>query len=88
MISATKPKPCKYEARIEMPTAEQAIIVSKAVSVDPELRPEEVSRIIRAEGNSIVIDVAATDVKSLRTAVSSLYDFIRVSIRAVEQFSP
>lgn len=87
MVAAPIPKPYKYEARIEMPTPEQATIVTRAVSVDPELRPTEVSRVLRVDGSAIVIEMAATDAKSLRTAVTSIYDFIRVSLRAVAQFS-
>lgn len=81
-----KPKPFKYKAQIEMLDAKQATIVARSVDVDPELRPEEVTRSIRVEGNAFVIEVAASDAKTLRTAVTSLYDFIRVSLLAVAEF--
>lgn len=86
MPTSGKSRDCTYQARIEMPSAKHAEIVATAVNVDPELRPDEVSRTISVDGNAFVIDVAATDAKSLRTAVASLYDFIRVSLAAIAQF--
>lgn len=86
MPSSDKQKEFKYEARIEMPSESYAEIVAKAINVDPELRPDEVSRIIHVDGNAFIIDIAATDLKSLRTSVSSVYDFIRVSLAALAEF--
>ena len=77
----------KYSATIKMPSEEYALIVCRAVSVDPELRPDEVDRSITAHGDVIHINVSSTNVKTLRTAVTSLYDFIRVSMKAVAQFT-
>ena len=87
MVTEGDDKQFKYEARIEMPSAELANIVATVINVDPELRPEEVARSLRVEGSAFVIDVAAKDPKSLRTAVGSLYDFIRVSMVAIAEFS-
>lgn len=86
MTTTEKRKEYTYQARIDMPSAKYAEIVATAISVDPELRPEEVSRTISVDGNAFVIDIAATDLKSLRTVVGSLYDFIRVSLAAIAQF--
>lgn len=77
----------KYEARIQMPNAFAAEVVAKAVSVDPELRPDQVNRTVSADGCFIVLKVDAKDVKSLRTAVTSIYDFLIVSVTAVAQFA-
>lgn len=81
-------KPFTYRARIEMPTAHLANIVATSVNVDPELRPDQVSRHLQVDSNAFIIQLSATDPKSLRTAVSSIYDFIRVSVTAVAQFAP
>lgn len=78
--------PTHYSAKIDMPTAFAASVVAQAIAVDPELRPDCVKRHIYATGDVINIEVEAKDVKSLRTAVTSLYDFIKISIMAVAQF--
>lgn len=71
---------CSYEARLPFPSARLATIVSVAVSVDAELRPEQVTRHLTVEQSTLVIRLSATDPKQLRTAISSLFDFIRVSV--------
>lgn len=76
-----------YSATIEMPNAKCASLVATAVGVDPELRPDDVRRDLHADGSSLVIHVKAKDAKALRTSVTSLYDFIDVSLAALEQFS-
>lgn len=83
-MQATKPeKTCSYEARINLPHAWSATIVAEAVSVDPELRPDQVTRQLTVHDSAVLINVTAMDAKMLRTAVTSLYDFIRVSIHAL-----
>lgn len=86
MSSSGKQKKFAYEARIEMPSKKYAEIVATAINVDPELRPDEVTRTIHVDGNAFIIDIAATDLKSLRTSVGSVYDFIRVSLAALAEF--
>lgn len=71
---------CTYEARLPFPTARLATIVCEAVNADPELRPEQVTRDMSVDHETLVIRLSATDVKHLRTAVTSLYDFVQVSI--------
>lgn len=87
MTTNVSDKPFQYHARIEMPSQKLANIVATSLNVDPELRPQQVERNIQVDGNAFVIQVSAKDPKSLRTSVSSLYDFIRVSLTAIEQFS-
>lgn len=80
-------KPYKYRARLQLPSPRHAEIVAAAISVDPELRPDDVDRSVTADGAVFVIDVAARDPRMLRTAVGSLYDFVRVSLTALAQFA-
>lgn len=82
-VVKSDPKPCSYEGRICFPQRHQAEIVAEAVSTDAELRPELVDRHVYIDNSTLVIQVEATDVKVLRTAVTSFYDFIRVSIRTL-----
>lgn len=82
-----QPQPHRYEAHIQMPNAFSASVVAQAVSVDPELRPHMATRDVKAEDDFIHINISATDVKTLRTVVTSLYDFIHVSLQATAQFA-
>ena len=75
-----------YTSRIQMPSAKWAEIVLQATCVDPELRPEEVQRNMAVQDSSLVIEFHAKSARTLRTAVTSLYDFVRVSLVAIKQF--
>lgn len=79
--------PNHYEANIQMPTPFLASVVAQAISVDPELRPADVTRKVFAQEHDLVISIHAKDPKSLRTSVTSLFDFIKVSLMAVAEFS-
>lgn len=81
------PKPFTYESQVQLPTPRAASIVAAAVDVDPELRPTQIVRQIRVDGSTISILISANDPKMLRNSAVSLYDFIRVSLSAVSQFS-
>lgn len=76
-------RPCTYEARISFPDRRHAEIVAEVISTDAELRPKQVDRRLTVKDAMLVIQVDAIDAKVLRTAVTSLYDFIRVSIEAL-----
>lgn len=76
-------KPCSYVGHICFPHRREAEIVAEAVSADAELRQELVDRRLHIANSTLVIQIEATDVKVLRTAVTSLYDFIRVSIQTL-----
>lgn len=78
---------CHYDASITFPFERYATIVARALSTDDELRPDHVRREIQVEGTVLRLRMDATDIRSLRTSVTSLYDFMRVSIEAVAMFS-
>lgn len=80
-------KPYMYESKIQLPTERAAAIVAAAIDVDPELRPTEVTRRIRVEGPILFFNMSADNPKLLRNSVVSLYDFIRVSLSAIAEFS-
>lgn len=80
-------KPHEYTARVTLPSPELASIVATALSVDDELRPALVDRTIKADGATVVIHVAATEMRVLRTSVLSILDFAVVSLSALEAFA-
>lgn len=86
MLASVPTHPFRYTARLPLPSARHAQIVAEAVSADPELRPELVRRTLHTDGCDLVLDLRATDARSLRTAVTSLYDFVRVSVTTLAAF--
>jgi tRNA threonylcarbamoyladenosine modification (KEOPS) complex Pcc1 subunit len=85
--AAAAAKPHVYDAKIELPSAELASIVATALSVDDELRPALVDCTVVAHGAAVVIRVAATEARVLRTSALSILDFATVSLTALEAFA-
>lgn len=81
-------------SRIVVPFEEErrARAVGLALGVDRELQPDvvrkEVSCERSADGKSweVVANFTASELKALRSAVSSYYDLLAVSVRTVERF--
>jgi len=80
------PKPYKHELRIEYPSPEIAQIVSTTVSVDEDLRPERVSRLINCTSNTLHVQFAASELRFLRVAISSFLDAVLLSQQTVTEF--
>lgn len=74
---------CNYTAEIAFPEPRHAEIVCKVLTTDEELRPDQVDRKLTYSGNVLNVKVDAIDVKTLRTSVNSLYDFMKVSIETM-----
>lgn len=87
MADSHLPKPHVYEAEIPLPSVEFAAIAVTALSVDEELRPALVDRTITSHGSSIILRVAASDARALRTSVVSLLDFLLVSLSTLAAFA-
>jgi tRNA threonylcarbamoyladenosine modification (KEOPS) complex Pcc1 subunit len=85
---SARPAAATSTARIPFPTAEEASIAAAATSVDPELRPESVSRQVVADGTALVLNFAAVDVRTLRAAVGTFLDLVALSARTLEAFPP
>lgn len=80
-------KPHVYVATIPLPNHELATIVASALSVDEELRPALVDRSVVSDGSNVVLRIAATEMRILRTSVVSLLDFLVVSLSALSAFA-
>ncbi len=78
--------PYAYNASVELPSPKMAEIVMKATAVDPELRPDEVQRELWVENVTFHMRFKAKTKRALRTSATSFYDFVKVSIAALEEF--
>ena len=75
-------------ASVAFPTPATAAIAAAALGVDPELRPESVSKAVWAEGKEVRFRFAAADPRLLRAAACTFCDLGGVAARAVEAFPP
>jgi len=79
-------KPYEYSSRVTFATPEHALMVSRALSVDQELHPANVQKVVKSEGNDVLIHFCATDPKMLRGAVGTFTDLLGVAATAIEMF--
>ncbi|KAI7842507.1 hypothetical protein COHA_003861 [Chlorella ohadii] len=81
-------KPFTFTGRVQYASPEEATMVCNALAVDPELRPEAVSRELRVDGSALVMDFAAVDMRTLRAAVGTFCDLLGLATRTLEAFGP
>lgn len=63
-------------------------MVCNALAVDPELRPEAVTRVLAVDGSALVLNFAAVDMRTLRAAVCTFCDLLGLASRTLEAFGP
>jgi EKC/KEOPS complex subunit PCC1/LAGE3 len=86
--TTTADKPFTFSARIPYATVEHATMIRNALAVDPELRPEFVAREITVEDTTLVLNFAAFDARTLRAAVGTFCDLLRLATETLEAFPP
>ena len=64
-----------------------AELVYSAVSVDPELRPDRVDRVLGVKENVLSLDFAASDFQHLRVSVSSAMDAVALATATLAAFN-
>jgi hypothetical protein len=62
-------------------------MVGNALAVDRELRPQLLQKIIRVEGNVLHVTFQSSDLKLLRTATSSFFDYFKLAARTIGEFA-
>ena len=93
MAAAATSYPHTFEARLTLGAREDAEMVMKSLMVDRELQPDKVQRTMRvipaSDGKfTLLIQIAATEVRLLRPASSTLMDLAVACSKAIEQFKP
>jgi len=73
-------------ARLEFARPEHAHIVATAVGVERERRAD-ILRVVRAEGSTLHVFVAAGDARRLRTAAGIVMDALQSAVDVVEHLS-
>ncbi|KAL0024205.1 hypothetical protein WJX77_008186 [Trebouxia sp. C0004] len=82
-----KSKPFEFFGRATYASHADACMVRDTLAVDPELRPEQVTRGLSVEGNDFVMKFNAADVRTLRAAVSTFCDLLALVTRTLEMSS-
>lgn len=81
-----KSKPFEFFGRATYASHADACMVRDTLAVDPELRPEQVTRALTVEGSDFVMKFNAADVRTLRAAVSTFCDLLALVTRTLEMF--
>ena len=76
----------KFVTAVTFPAENQARMVFEALSVDPELRPDDVSRDMAVSECQLQVTFAAKEVRLLRAAVGTFCDLMSLAIRTLEAF--
>lgn len=79
-------KPFQFFGRVTYASETDASMVRDTLAVDPELRPLQVTRNLNVEGKDFVMKFAASDVRTLRAAVSTFCDLLALVTRTLEVF--
>lgn len=72
---------------VEFLDGHHAEIVKSAVSVEPELRPQVVARVLEVEGATLRACFRACDPRSLRVSASSFLELVQVAVETIEALS-
>ena len=83
-VVANKPYQCTL--RINLPNERHAMIIKDCMEVDEELQPLKVSKQFTIAGSTLILEIAATEVRMLRVALSSFFDMVTVSVKTLLEF--
>ena len=72
--------------QFELPSPKAASILLNTLAVDLELQPDKVSRTYAVDGTTFTATFRATEIRVLRSALSSFYDMSIVAVRALAEF--
>jgi len=75
---------CKM--RIKFASEKAARITCQSLNVDAELTPSKVERTLQVDGEYLVVEIRATEIRLLRASVASFFDMAMVSVRFLCEF--
>ncbi|GJQ08958.1 hypothetical protein GpartN1_g749.t1 [Galdieria partita] len=79
--------PCYEEHWVPFQSPELALVALKSIQADPELRPNQVKRILSVQNSLLHIELYAKDERALKMALQSLQQMIYVVQTAITWFS-
>lgn len=75
-----------FTSTVTFEDAHHASMVHTAMSVDAELRPDDVTRKLSLDGNQMTLAFASNDARMLRAAVGTFCDLMALALRTLEAF--
>lgn len=79
-------KPWKSSFEIPFPTERLSKIVYNTLSVDPEPRPQQVTRNFAVRGNTVVCEFATSTPQLLRVSLTAFFENITLIVSTIENF--
>ena len=78
--------PHRFTMHIDYPTSEAASMVLASLAADKELSPSRVTRHMETSGARLSLAIATTELRILRTVISSFVDMAKLATRTLEAF--
>lgn len=78
--------PYTFCLQVPYSSATSATYVANALSVDPELTPDKVTKNVRVDGSTLLADFSASELRVLRASLSAFMDMLALSNRTLEAF--
>jgi len=75
-----------WEICINFEREHWARIVMNTLEVDKELRPSLVQRSMTVENSNLKVSMSSSELRMLRTSISSFFDMILLATRTINQF--
>jgi EKC/KEOPS complex subunit PCC1/LAGE3 len=76
----------RCQTEVTFDASREAEVVYEVLSVDPELRPNDVRRNMRLDGSTVTVEFAAREMRMLRASVGTFYDLLDLAVRTLEAF--
>jgi tRNA threonylcarbamoyladenosine modification (KEOPS) complex Pcc1 subunit len=77
----------KYDLEVDYPRPEWAQYVANSLAVDKELKPQKITKTITVvNGKTLKVKFVCVDLKLLRTAVTSFYEFLILATNTLIEF--
>ncbi|KAI3933670.1 hypothetical protein MKW92_047594 [Papaver armeniacum] len=86
----TLPSPWQFSCDLEVNygSDENASIVCAAISVDTELQPDKVRRVMTVNDGKLSVHFEAVEARFLRASYSSFVDVLTLATKTIEEFGP
>jgi tRNA threonylcarbamoyladenosine modification (KEOPS) complex Pcc1 subunit len=78
--------PFVLSLRLELATPEHAEIAIASIAVDDDLQKGHSARALRADGATLVAELAAADARLLRISASAFFDAVATVVRTLREF--
>jgi len=78
-----------HELNLKVPfeSEEQATVAWNSLRVDPEPKRGGSSKILKVEGQDLIVDFKCEEARTLRVAVNTFFDLLYLVIQTMDKFS-